>query len=189
MLDYRGLLERFRKEATWAGPIPRFSFGSLQLDFSRLGVSPLHILAIPQRRLERLLDERLRELGGSIRRGHELTALSQDDDGVTLDARGPEGGYRLGARYLVGCDGAQPGAQAGGHRLPRRYLVGDIPHRAGVPAPRGDNAPRPRGGGAGGGPAEVPGAGPHAAPRLLARAAGHAGPPRQARHLHRLHQP
>lgn len=32
MLDYRGLLERFRGEATWAGPIPAFSFGSLQLN-------------------------------------------------------------------------------------------------------------------------------------------------------------
>src|SRR6516164_9329423 len=44
VLDYRGLLERLRKEATWAGPIPAFSFGSLKLDFSRLGVSPLHIV-------------------------------------------------------------------------------------------------------------------------------------------------
>jgi 2-polyprenyl-6-methoxyphenol hydroxylase-like FAD-dependent oxidoreductase len=107
VLDYRGLLERFRAEATYAGPIPRFSFGPLQLDFSGLGVSPLHIMAIPQRRLELLLGERLRELGGSIRRGHELTALSQDEDGVTLDVRGPGGGYRLRARYLVGCDGAR----------------------------------------------------------------------------------
>jgi 2-polyprenyl-6-methoxyphenol hydroxylase-like FAD-dependent oxidoreductase len=106
MLDYRGLLERFSKEATWAGPIPAFSFGPLQLDFSPLGVSPLHIMAIPQRRLELLLDERLRELGGSVRRGHELTALAQDENGVTLDVRGPGGEYRLRTRYLVGCDGA-----------------------------------------------------------------------------------
>ncbi len=107
VLDYRGLLERFRAEATWAGPIPRFSFGPLQLDFTRLGVSPLHIMAIPQRRLELLLGERLRELGGSIRRGHELTALSQDEDAVTLGVRGGDGGYRLRARYVVGCDGAR----------------------------------------------------------------------------------
>src|SRR5260370_36237713 len=85
-LDYRGLLERFRAEATWAGPVPRFSFGPLQLDFSRLGTSPLHILSVPQRRLERVLEQRLAELGGTVRRGHELTALSQDDDAVTLDA-------------------------------------------------------------------------------------------------------
>ena len=106
MLDYRGLLDRLRAEATWAGLVPRFSFGPLQLDFSRLGTSPLHILSVPQRQLERVLEARLAELGGTIRRGHELTALAQDDDAVTLDARGPDGAYQLRARYLVGCDGA-----------------------------------------------------------------------------------
>jgi 2-polyprenyl-6-methoxyphenol hydroxylase-like FAD-dependent oxidoreductase len=106
VLDYRGLLERFAAQATWAGPVPRFSFGPLQLDFSRLPVSPLHVLAIPQRRLEVLLAERLAELGGTIRREHELTALSRDNGSVTVDVRSPAGDYRLRARYLVGCDGA-----------------------------------------------------------------------------------
>ena len=105
-LDYRGLLDRLRQEATWAGPVPSFSFGPLQLDFSRLGTSPLHILSVPQRQLEKVLETRLAELGGTVRRGHELTALSQDDDAVTLHARGPGGAYQLRARYLVGCDGA-----------------------------------------------------------------------------------
>jgi 2-polyprenyl-6-methoxyphenol hydroxylase-like FAD-dependent oxidoreductase len=106
MLDYRGLLDRLRQEATFAGPVPRFSFGPLQLDFSRLGTSPVHILTVPQRRLEKALEARLTELGGTVRRGHELTALSPHDDAVTLDVRGPGGDYRLRARYLVGCDGA-----------------------------------------------------------------------------------
>ena len=118
MLDYRGLLHRFRAEATYAGPVPRFSFGQVELDLGRLGTSPLHILAIPQRRLERLLGDRLAELGGSVRREQELTSLTQDDDGVTLELRGPSGPSgpsgsggpggvdTLRARYLVGCDGA-----------------------------------------------------------------------------------
>jgi 2-polyprenyl-6-methoxyphenol hydroxylase-like FAD-dependent oxidoreductase len=106
MLDYRGLLDRLRQDAAYAGPTPRYSFGPLQLDFSRLGTSPLHILAVPQRRLETVLQQRLAELGGTIRRGHELTALSPQDDAVTLDVHGPDGDYQLHARYLVGCDGA-----------------------------------------------------------------------------------
>ena len=106
VLDYRGLLDRIRADSTWVGPIPRFPFGPLQLDFSRLAASPLHIAAIPQRRLERLLGDRLAELGGSIRRGHELTAIAPDEDGLTLEVRGPDGEYRLRAGYLVGCDGA-----------------------------------------------------------------------------------
>jgi len=107
-LDYRGLTDRFRAEATFAGPVPQFPFGSVPLDFSRLPASPLHILAIPQRRLEQVLDDWLRELGGAVRRGHEVQALSLTTDGspVTLDVRCPDGDYRLRTRYVVGCDGA-----------------------------------------------------------------------------------
>ena len=114
-LDYRGLTDRFRAETTYTGPVPQFPFGPMRLDFSRLGpgAGPLHILAIPQRRLEQLLDDWLRELGGCLRRGHEVLALSlgaddspADDSPVTLDVRGPDGDYRLHARYVVGCDGA-----------------------------------------------------------------------------------
>ena len=90
--------------------MPQFPFGPLRLDFSRLGPGqgPLHILAIPQRRLEQVLDDWLRELGGSVRRGHEVLALSLpgDDSPVTVDVRGPDGDYRLRTHYVVGCDGA-----------------------------------------------------------------------------------
>ncbi|HEY7323973.1 MAG TPA: FAD-dependent monooxygenase [Streptosporangiaceae bacterium] len=106
VLDYRGLLEPLRAEATYAGPVPRFFFGPLSVDFSRLSPSPLHVLAAPQRTIERKLAERLTELGGTMRRGHELTMLAEQDDAVILDVRGPDGGYRLRTRYLVGCDGA-----------------------------------------------------------------------------------
>ncbi len=109
-LDYRGLAERFGAETTYTGPVPQFPFGPLRLDFLRLGPgrSPLHILAIPQRRLEMLLDDWLRELGGSVRRGHEVLAMSLpgDDSPATLDVRGPDGEYRLRTRYVAGCDGA-----------------------------------------------------------------------------------
>jgi 2-polyprenyl-6-methoxyphenol hydroxylase-like FAD-dependent oxidoreductase len=114
-LDYRGLAERFRAQTTYTGPVPQFPFGPVRLDFSRLGpgLGPLHILAIPQRRLEQLLDDWLCELGGGVRRGHEVLALSlrgenppAHDSPVTLDVRGPDGDYRLRTRYVVGCDGA-----------------------------------------------------------------------------------
>jgi 2-polyprenyl-6-methoxyphenol hydroxylase-like FAD-dependent oxidoreductase len=108
-LQYRGLADRFRAEATYTGAVPQIPFGSLRLDFSRLDTSPLDIMAIPQRKLERVLDEWLRDLGGSVRRGHEVLALSLPGDRspVTLDVRGPDGGYQVRTRYLVGCDGAR----------------------------------------------------------------------------------
>src|SRR5260370_39905505 len=42
-LDCRGLLDRLRQGAPWAGPVPGFSFGPLQLDSSRPGSTPPHI--------------------------------------------------------------------------------------------------------------------------------------------------
>jgi len=106
VLDYRGLLAPLRADATYAGPTPAFFFGPLSLDFCRLDASPLQVLALPQRQLERRLAERLSELGGGVSRGHELTGLSRRDGGVSVEVRGPAGDYQLRTRYLVGCDGA-----------------------------------------------------------------------------------
>ena len=105
LLRYRGLLERVEAASTGPDPAPRFPFGGVHLDFTQLADPPLHALPIPQARLERLLDERARELGADVRRGHEVIGVSQDDATVTADVRGPDGPYQVTARYLVGCDG------------------------------------------------------------------------------------
>ncbi len=79
----------------------------MRLDLSHLADPPLRGLPLPQPRLERLLAERAAELGAEIRRGHEVTGVSQDDAAVTADVRGPAGPYQVTARYLAGCDGAR----------------------------------------------------------------------------------
>jgi 2-polyprenyl-6-methoxyphenol hydroxylase-like FAD-dependent oxidoreductase len=107
LVRYRGLLDRF--EAASGGPshpAPGFPFGGLQVDLTPLADPPLRVLRLVQPKLERLLDERARELGAEIRRGHDLLGVSQDGTTVTADMRGPDGPYRVTARYLVGCDGA-----------------------------------------------------------------------------------
>jgi 2-polyprenyl-6-methoxyphenol hydroxylase-like FAD-dependent oxidoreductase len=101
------LLERFRAACADPVPAPRFPFGGVHLDFTRLADPPMHALPLPQPLLERLLDERAGELGVDIRRGHQVVGVSQDDAAVTVDVRGPDGPYRISARYLVGCDGAR----------------------------------------------------------------------------------
>ncbi|MEV4112899.1 FAD-dependent monooxygenase [Nonomuraea sp. NPDC049695] len=107
LLRYRGLLERFEAACTGPVPAPRFPFGGVHLDFTQLADPPLHALPLPQQLLERLLDERVGELDVDIRRGHEVTRVSQDDAEVSVEVRGPDGPYRISARYLVGCDGAR----------------------------------------------------------------------------------
>jgi 2-polyprenyl-6-methoxyphenol hydroxylase-like FAD-dependent oxidoreductase len=106
VLDYRGLLDPLRADSTYTGPVPSFFFGPLKVDFSALGTSPLHVLALQQRQLERKLADRLAELGGTLRRDHEVTGLAPADDAVTVEVRGPAGPYQIRARYVVGCDGA-----------------------------------------------------------------------------------
>ncbi|MDL4815444.1 FAD-dependent monooxygenase [Actinomadura opuntiae] len=106
MLDHRGLLDRFRERAERVGPAPFFQFGALPMDLTRLGTNPLHVIVLSQPGIERLLNERAVELGVEIRRGHEVTGVTQDAEQVRLAVRGPDGDRELRARYVVGCDGA-----------------------------------------------------------------------------------
>lgn len=101
----RGLYEPLTGRSGPAEPLPFYQFSGLPLDLRDLRDNPLHALQVPQARIEQVLEERARQLGVEIRRGHELTALHQDDDAVTLDIRAPQGAYRIRTRYLVGADG------------------------------------------------------------------------------------
>ena len=107
LLRYRGVLERFQA-AAGTGPIPalKLPFGGMHVDFTGMPVPPMEVLPLPQPQLERVLDEVARERGADIRRGHDVRELSQDADAVSAGVHGPDGPYRVRARYLVGCDGA-----------------------------------------------------------------------------------
>ncbi|GAA3388404.1 FAD-dependent monooxygenase [Cryptosporangium minutisporangium] len=105
LLRYRGLLAWFSSASDDPHPPLRVPFGGVHVDLTELVESPLHAMAIPQSRLERLLDERACELGAEIRRGHEVTGVSQDGATVTVDVRGPAVPYQVSTGYLVGCDG------------------------------------------------------------------------------------
>src|SRR6478672_9741619 len=90
LLRYRGELGRFEAAGTAPRPAPRFPWGGMHVDFTRLADPPMQALPLPQPRLERLLAELARERGAEIRRGREVVGLSQDDDSVTVDVRGPD---------------------------------------------------------------------------------------------------
>jgi 2-polyprenyl-6-methoxyphenol hydroxylase-like FAD-dependent oxidoreductase len=59
-------------------------------------------LMVPQATTERLLLDRLTELGGNVIRPKVLASVAQDDDGVTAAF---EDGDVIRARYVVGADG------------------------------------------------------------------------------------
>lgn len=105
VLAMRGCEQRFLDEGV---PVPNWHFGMLEsrLDFSALDTPYPFMLAIPQVRTEELLEEHALALGARILRGHTVTGLEQDDDGVTLHVTGPDGEHTRTASYVVGADGA-----------------------------------------------------------------------------------
>jgi len=92
---------------------PRFPYGPFTLQLGLLR-SPLHVLPVPQRRLEELLAARATALGATLLRGHEVTRFVQNDDRVTVHAQTAASKIELRAHYLAGCDGA--------HSLVRKQL-------------------------------------------------------------------
>jgi len=98
---YRALTGRQRPR-----PAARFMYGGFAVDLRRLRDNPVHILPVPQRRLEAVLAVRAADAGVPVRRGHRVSGLSQDDSGVTVTVDGPDGPYSLRCAYLIGCDGA-----------------------------------------------------------------------------------
>jgi rifampicin monooxygenase len=103
VLDQRGLLERFRALGRQY-PLRGSFAGILKPAPDRLDTAHPYLLGIPQTSTDRLLAEHAVEVGAELRRGCELTGLSQDADGVTAELAD---GTRPRARYLVGCDGGR----------------------------------------------------------------------------------
>lgn len=69
---------------------------------------PYHIpLMIPQFMTERIMRERLAELGGHVEFGCELVGFAQDGGGVTAHLSRLDGAETIRVRYLVGADGGR----------------------------------------------------------------------------------
>lgn len=113
LLDHRGLFERCSGTSVPV-PAPWFYFGAMPLPLHVLeDTNPMYLLPIDQRDLERVLEERARELGVELRRGAEMRSFSQLEDHVEvvmidLETRTES---TLSSRYLIGSDGARSGVR------------------------------------------------------------------------------
>jgi 2-polyprenyl-6-methoxyphenol hydroxylase-like FAD-dependent oxidoreductase len=86
-----------------------------------------------QTETERILTQRLAELGASIERGVELIGFEQDDKHVRSALRHPDGGEEtVNSGWIVGADGRrstvreQLGAGLEGSSKGERFLLGDV---------------------------------------------------------------
>ncbi len=108
LLAADGLADRFLAKSVHAAGARLLAEGKTlaEIDFEHVD-SPYRFAAcLPQDVSESLLYGHLAERGGSVERGVELVALSQDDDGVTATLRDVAGRETEGRySYVVGCDG------------------------------------------------------------------------------------
>ena len=104
----------------------------LSLDFAGLPSRHAYLLMIPQDRTERILLDRLRELGGEVRWGCNVEALQQQADGVIATLQTATGTERIHARYAVGADGMHStlreaaGIGFPGARYEESFILADV---------------------------------------------------------------
>jgi 2-polyprenyl-6-methoxyphenol hydroxylase-like FAD-dependent oxidoreductase len=139
VLDGLDVSRRLIKDGVAA---PRFTIRDgrrtlIPVDFSALPTDYPYSLMVPQATTERLLLDRLTELGGTVIRPKALTSVVQDADGVTATF---EDGDVLRARYVVGADGihstvrenAGIGFEGGAYE--ESFTLADVRLRGDVPA-------------------------------------------------------
>jgi 3-(3-hydroxy-phenyl)propionate hydroxylase len=102
------MIEVGLKAPTWqfrdreTGPVATFDLSLLAGDTDH----PYRVQC-EQWKLMRFLEEKLRSEGADLRFGHEVTAVRQDDDGVTVTASTPSGPVEVSGRYVLAADGAR----------------------------------------------------------------------------------
>ena len=139
VLEGLDVARRLVKEGVEA---PRFSIRDgartlVPIDFSTLPTAYPYSLMVPQSTTERLLLERLVELGGSVVRPKTLTTVEQDVDGVTATF---DDGDVIRARYVVGADGMhstvreQAGIGFHGGAYEQSFILADVRLNGDAPA-------------------------------------------------------
>ncbi|MGW0082965.1 FAD-dependent monooxygenase [Streptomyces sp. NPDC003393] len=108
-------------------------FDRLSLDLDALPSRFNHVLVLPQYEVEKVLERRAVEAGVEFRHESEVTALTQDPDGVTVEVQGPDGRPEsLRAAYAVGTDGMRSrvreavGLPFPGHSVIRSVVLADV---------------------------------------------------------------
>ena len=97
----RGLAPAFGDLET----IPVGHFGGIPLDFREVDGGSYGARGKPQFLTESVLAAWAVRQGAQVLRNHEVTGLMDSPEGVTVQARTPDGEKSIRARYVAGCDG------------------------------------------------------------------------------------
>ena len=95
------------------------------------GASP-RLISMDESDTERMLEQRLEQLGGRVERSTQLLGFRIDGERVIASLQGPDGISELETRFLVGADGAhstvrhEAGIGFAGAAYPQRFLLADL---------------------------------------------------------------
>src|SRR5215216_841912 len=95
------------------------------------GASP-RLISMDESDTERVLEQRLEQLGGRVEWRTELLGFRVDGQRVTASLQGPDGTSELETQFLVGADGAhstvrhEAGIGFAGAAYPERFLLADL---------------------------------------------------------------
>jgi 3-(3-hydroxy-phenyl)propionate hydroxylase len=105
----------------------------LHIRFDNLDSTYPYILLLAQPQTERILGDRLRQLGVTVERGVELLSLSQDAEKATVELRAHNGRTeRSRVDWVVGCDGPHStvrralGIPFEGHAFEQVFVLADV---------------------------------------------------------------
>lgn len=132
------LAQKAVERGSVAGKVRLLEAGKIvgEVDLSNIGegLSPYpFMLVLEQSENERLLYEYVRNHGSDVLWQHELVSFSQDETGVTAQARNASGeSQTITGKYLVGCDGPHSpvrhalGLSFEGSTFERLFYVADV---------------------------------------------------------------
>ncbi|MEV0171889.1 FAD-dependent monooxygenase [Streptomyces sp. NPDC050803] len=131
LLDARDLVTEVEALGT---RLDRFNlFTRLTIELKTLPSRYNHLVVLPQYEVEKILERRAVAAGVRFRYETEVTGVSQDADGVTVEVRGPDGpAEALRAAYVVGADGMHStvrgavGLPFPGRSVIRSVLLADV---------------------------------------------------------------
>ncbi|OIJ90260.1 FAD-dependent monooxygenase [Streptomyces colonosanans] len=125
-LDARGLADEVEVKGQPLSDLRLF--GALRVRLDTLPSRFNHLLVLPQYEVESALERRAVEAGARFVHQTEVTGLSQDADGVTLQVRRPDGeSADMRAAYVVGTDGMRSAVrQAIGLPFPGKSVIRSV---------------------------------------------------------------
>lgn len=135
LFDQLGVLEKILAAGVTTAGVELHANGSVlgRAGFDTVDSPYPYSVTIAQTETERILRERLTELGVSIERGVTFTGLEQDETEVRAQLTHPDGSTETArARWLIGCDGAKGavrhalGLTLEGVFKGERFLMGDV---------------------------------------------------------------